>query len=125
MRLVTETHYRIERYEDDDGRIRRNREFEELVDRALRWRPELPGDEAQQEEFDKGVSALRQLSTSNAISAQQLERIVAVLCASIAFYEAGPWEPFEGRNAEAAQDLRNVVDVLSVPHAQESTLCGP
>jgi hypothetical protein len=121
MLLTTVPYYRIPR--DEDGRPSRN--FDRLFEMALRWHGdiEIPDDMISasskrkgEEPVHAGAVALHNLRDANDISQRQLNAAFAYLRDMIAFFEGNPWEGFEpypGRNKEAATDLRELLAALS------------
>jgi hypothetical protein len=119
--LTTVPYYRIPR--DEDGKP--SRLFDRTYEMALRWHAEIdiPDEMVSAASKKKGEApvhagevALNLLRDANDISQRQLDAAFAYLHAAIAFYESDPWEGFEpypGRNAEAAANLRDLLDELS------------
>ena len=118
MMIEPVTHWHIPRVEDENtGNLYRSEEFSRLVTHALRWWPEPWTNQQEEDDLGKGRSALRSLEQGQPISSRQLGLAIEFLRRSAEWYEAGPWdgvEPFEGRNAEAASDLRALLAEVDV-----------
>jgi len=117
------TYYRIAH--DEDGPTHRSSIVQRPFTNALRWMPDTPIPEDRisatsrkrgEAPVDAGAVALHALSNGNEISQRQFDNALAYLRDAIAFYESDPWdghEPYEGRNEEAATDLRELLGELS------------
>lgn len=103
MILQSVTYWRVPR--DDNGRPDRTR-FR-VFDMALRWQPELDGDDA------AGVTHLVRLRGGDAVSDEHLTAARAYLAAAIVFYRSDEPEPYPSRNAEAAANLAELLEALS------------
>lgn len=122
--LTTVPYYRIPR--DEDGHP--SRLFDHAFTMALRWHAEIDiPDELVSSTSKKrgeppvhaGEVALKLLRDANDISQRQLDAAVDYLAAAINFYTSDPWEGFEpypGRNHEAATDLINLLNELTGAH---------
>ncbi|MET0441321.1 MAG: hypothetical protein ABW071_04985 [Casimicrobiaceae bacterium] len=120
MMLTVVPYYRIPR--DEDGRP--SRLFDRAFELALRWQGDIdiPAEMISNASKRKGEApvhagavALHNLRDANDISQRQLDAAFAYLQAMIAFYEGDPWEgfePYQGRNKEAATNLRDLLDEL-------------
>lgn len=121
--LTTVPYYRIER--DEDGSP--SKLFDRAFTMALRWLPDIdiPDEMVSAASKKKGEApvhagavALHLLRDGNDISQRQLNAALAYLIGAIAFYESNPWdgfEPYPGRNAEAARDLHELQNELEAP----------
>ena len=117
MSIVTPVVY-FRLYRDEDGRP--SREHDLAFQWALRWRPEGPDnreplDNALDEVIDQGRSILNRLRGGDDISHLHLSKALAYLELARSHYATAEWEPYRGRNNEAAEDLRTLHQLLVAP----------
>ena len=115
--LTTVPYYCIDR--EEDGRT--SREYDRLFTLAVRWYPEIEIPEGMvsavsrkrgEEPQHAGLTALNTLRMGNPISRHQLDCALNWLDQATDYYEAGPAEPYPGRNEEAARNLRDLREEL-------------
>jgi hypothetical protein len=114
------TYYRIAH--DEDGPTHRSSLVQRPFTMALRWIPDIPIPEDRisatsrkrgDAPVDAGAVALHSLSNGGEIAQRHFDNAVAYLRDAIAFYAAGPDEPYPGRNDEAVNDLRELLGELT------------
>lgn len=105
--LTPVPYYRILRDDEDD---RRDHSYDREFELALRWRPadgfvDGPQDADVLRLMAQGRSVLGRLRSGDDVSRRHLDYALTYLADSISYYDKVAWEPYPGRNAEAAHDL--------------------
>ena len=101
---------------DDDGRI--DRSYDREFEMALRWNPASDyEDDALGAEslalINTGQSVLRRLRQGDDVARRHLDYALTYLADAIGYYDKVAWEPYPGRNAEAAADLRALLELVT------------
>jgi len=112
MNLTTTTYYSIQRSEPE----RREQAYDRTFVLALRWQP-LREFHPENEGLDSdwvaaGTRHLDRLKSGDEISERHLNLALDYLDAALAYYERITYEPYPGRNAEAAGNLRDLIHEL-------------
>jgi hypothetical protein len=106
MKLEQVNYYRIRRNEDD----RRETIHDRLFEMALRWEPltafDPDGKGVDAEIVTAGKTHLNRLMQGDEVSERHLQMGLDYLIEAILYYDLTTYEPYPGRNKEAAADLR-------------------
>ena len=100
---------------DDEGRV--DRSYRHEFELALRWHPvddfDDPLGESALAEMTQARSVLARLNQGDEVSRRHLDVALSYLADAITYYDRMNWEPYPGRNAEAAADLRALLALVT------------
>jgi hypothetical protein len=112
--LTTVPYYRVIRDDEDD---RRQHSYDREFENALRWHPGSDFDDdfcpIDVSAINVGQSVLRRLRQGDEVARRHLDHAISYLTDAITYYDKVKWEPYPGRNAEAAADLRALLGLVT------------